>query len=73
MRDGYRLDEEDARAQPLEGFRWRKDTRLKWNRLWLLHYVSERIFNRSDYYASERPDVTINNNFYFLFMINKNS
>jgi len=57
-RDKFLLD--DNQGNPFEGFRWRKDMRLKWNRLWLLHYVSERIFKRTDAYASEHPDTTVN-------------
>ena len=57
-RDKYILD--DEKGEPFEGFRWRKDVPLKWNRLWLLHYVSERNFKKSDAYAAEHPDAPIN-------------
>lgn len=57
-RDKYILD--DEKGEPFEGFRWRKDMPLKWNRLWLLHYVSERSFKKSDAYAAEHPDAPIN-------------
>jgi len=57
-RDKYILD--DEKGEPFEGFRWRKDMLLKWNRLWLLHYVSERSFKKSDAYAAEHPDAPIN-------------
>lgn len=57
-RDKYILD--DEKGEPFEGFRWRKDMPLKWNRLWLLHYVSERSFKKSDAYAAEHPDALIN-------------
>ena len=57
-RDKFLLD--DNQGEPFEGFRWRKDARLKWNRLLLLHYVSERTFKKTDAYASEHPETTIN-------------
>lgn len=60
MRDGYRLDEEDARAQPFEGFRWRKDTRLNVNKFWLLNYVTEGAFKRAEEYAAKHPDFRVN-------------
>ncbi len=57
-RDKFVLD--DEKGQPFEGFRWRQDMRLDWNRLWLLHYVSERAFKQTDTYASQHPDLVIN-------------
>ncbi len=57
-RDKYILD--DQKGTSFEGFRWRQDVRLKWNRLWLLHYVTERLFEKTDAYASEHPEATVN-------------
>jgi len=33
--------------------------RLNVNRLWLLHYVSERAFKRNDDYLADHPDFLI--------------
>ena len=57
-RDKFILD--DEKGEPFEGFRWRQDVRLKWNRLWLLHYVSDRAFKQTDAYASKNPNLPIN-------------
>ncbi len=57
-RDKYVLDAQ--KGTPFEGFRWRRDMRLKWNRLWLLHYVSERAFKQTDTYAAEHPQADVN-------------
>jgi len=57
-RDKYIVD--DDKGTPFEGFRWRQDMQLKWNRLWLLHYVSERAFKQTDTYASEHPQAAVN-------------
>gem|GEM_PF-577768 len=58
QRDKYILD--DQKGTPFEGFRWRRDMRLNWNRLWLLHYVSDSVFEETDTYASLHPELTIN-------------
>ncbi|MEA1996912.1 MAG: hypothetical protein U9N45_04710, partial [Gemmatimonadota bacterium] len=50
-RDKYYIDE--LQGEPFEGFRWRRSLTLKWNRLWLLHYVSETVFKSADEYAAQ--------------------
>ncbi|MEK7406114.1 MAG: hypothetical protein AAB225_13485 [Acidobacteriota bacterium] len=58
VRDVFRIDEENG--QPFEGLRWRRDMRVKVNKLWLSHYVSETAFERNDGYAGRHPDFEIN-------------
>ncbi len=57
-RDKFILDDENG--EPFEGFRWRQDMRLNWNRLWLLYYISESTFKETEQYAAEYPDLKIN-------------
>jgi len=45
---------------PFEGFRWRSDMRLKMNRLWLLLFVSDRVFGRTDAYTRANPGAKVN-------------
>jgi hypothetical protein len=61
MRSDYRLD--DEKGNPFEGMRWRKDTRVNVNKLWLLHYVnwSEGTGAKNDAFAAKQPDAKINN------------
>ena len=54
---GFRLVDEGG--EPFEGFRWRTSDALKVNFFWLLHYVTERAFERSDAYAKAHPDFPI--------------
>jgi len=60
MRDKFRLDETDERADPFEGFRWREDMRLNVNKFWLLNYVSEDAFKKNDKYSADNPEFLIN-------------
>ncbi len=57
-RDKYLLDDENG--TPFEGMRWRKDMRLKWNRLWLLYHMSDRAFTGTDNYIEKHPDAKFN-------------
>jgi len=57
-RDKFILD--DEKGKPFEGFRWRQDMRLNWNRLWLLYYVTDRAFKESDDYLAKYPDALVN-------------
>lgn len=57
MRDCYRLD--DEKGKPFEGYRWRPDMSFNVNKLWLLHYVTEKAFKQNDDYAAKRPDFKI--------------
>ncbi|MDH7568420.1 MAG: hypothetical protein QHJ73_02370 [Armatimonadota bacterium] len=58
MRDVFRLD--DAKGKLFEGFRWRTNPRVRINKLWLLHYVSEEVFQRSERYAAAHPGYPVN-------------
>jgi hypothetical protein len=58
VRDTFRLDKENG--QPFEGLRWRQDMRVNVNTIWLLHYVTEDAFKRTDAYAANNPNATIN-------------
>ncbi|MEA2063294.1 MAG: hypothetical protein U9P14_06330 [Gemmatimonadota bacterium] len=49
----------NTNPQPFEGFRWRQDMQLQWNRLWLLYYQSDKAFQETDEYASQNPDSTV--------------
>jgi len=55
-RDKYIID--DA-GTPFEGFRFRRDASLKFTRLWLLLYVSEEVFKRTEKYARAHPDYRV--------------
>jgi hypothetical protein len=57
VRDMFRVD---PAGEPFEGFRWRTDMRVKINKLWLSHYVSnESAFPRTEKYAAAHPEVTV--------------
>lgn len=58
VRDVYRLD--DTRGTPFEGFSWRSDGRVLINKIWLLHYVTERVFAETEQWARAHPGVTVN-------------
>jgi hypothetical protein len=47
-------------AAPFNGFRWRHDMDVKINVLRLQHYVSGRVFDRSQDYADKNRDYLIN-------------
>jgi hypothetical protein len=58
MRDVFRLD--DAKGQPFEGLRWRTDPRVTINKVWLMHYVSERVFAETEAWAKAHPGFPVN-------------
>ena len=60
MRDTFRCDESDKRSKPFEGFRWRRDMRVKVNKFWLLHYVSHGVWKKVDDYKAKNPGFEIN-------------
>ena len=60
IRDNYRLDETDGRAEPFTGFRWRRDARLDVNKFWLLYYVTEKAFKQSEEYAARHAGFKVN-------------
>ena len=60
MRDTFRCDESDKRSKPFEGFRWRRDMRVKVNKFWLLHYVSHGVWKKVDGYKAKNPGFNIN-------------
>lgn len=55
-RDNFRRD---AGGKKFEGFRWRDDMRVRINKLWLSHYLSEDAFKRTDRYASGHPEFKV--------------
>lgn len=52
-RDNFRRT---AGGSEFEGFRWRDDLRVRINKLWLSHYVSETAFEQTDRYAAAHPE-----------------
>ena len=56
VRDSFFLDGDE----PFEGFRWRRDMLVNVNKLWLLHYVSEDAFSRTEAYARSHPEFPVN-------------
>ena len=50
----------DDKAVGFGGFLWRTDPEVKLNRLWLMHYVTEKAFAENDRYLADHPGAIVN-------------
>ena len=56
LRDNYYIDGNDA---PFEGIRWRNNSMVNINEVWLSHYADEDAFVKTDAYRIANPDAVI--------------